>query len=105
MSLDEMRKKVIFHNSVDVWISACNEKGAEWDDPAAYRKFIGHLLGCNLGLKAFNLCSHEAGATEERKARFAERLAESRDDPNSRNYTIRLSDHAIRSIRDYVIAS
>ena len=26
MSLDEIRKKVIFHNSVDVWIAACFEK-------------------------------------------------------------------------------
>jgi hypothetical protein len=33
MSLDEIRKKVIFHNSVDVWIAACAEKNASWNNP------------------------------------------------------------------------
>ena len=67
MSLDEISQKVIFHNSVDVWISACGEKNKDWTNPEDYKQFIAHLLKNNLNLKAFNLCTHEAGATEEEK--------------------------------------
>ena len=54
MSLDEIRQKVIFHNSVDVWISACGEKNKDWTNPEDYKQFIAHLLKNNLKLIAFN---------------------------------------------------
>lgn len=102
MSLDEIRKKVIFHNSVDVWITACGEKNKDWTNPEEYKKFIAYLLKNNLNLKAFNLCTHEAGATEEEKTKFTEILAETKaTDPNSQTYTIKLNDSAIDTIRSY----
>ncbi|AFS82546.1 hypothetical protein [Candidatus Nitrosopumilus sediminis] len=101
MSLDELRKKVIFHNSVDVWIAACSEKNTSWANPEDYKKFIAYLLKNNLNLKAFNLCAHEAGATEDEKVKFTEILAETKDDPNSLTYTIKLNDAAIDIIRNY----
>lgn len=101
MSLDEIRKKVIFHNSVDVWIAACSEKNIDWDNPEGYKKFIAHLLKNNLNLKAFNLCAHEAGATEDKKTKFTEILSEIKDDPNSLTYTIKLSDSALGIIRSH----
>ena len=101
MSLDALKQKVIFHNSIDVWIAACGEKNQSWSDPEEYKKFIAYLLKNNLNLKAFNLCSHEAGATEEEKTKFAETLSESKDDPNSLTYTIKLSDSTLSIIRDY----
>lgn len=101
MSLDALKQKVIFHNSVDVWIAACEEKNVQWTDPSDYKKFIAHLLQNNLNLKAFNLCAHEAGATEEEKTKFAETLAETKDDPNSQTYTVKLTDSAMEIIRSY----
>ena len=101
MSLDNIRKKVIFHNSVDVWIAACGEKNIPWTNTEDYKKFISHLLENKLNLKAFNLCAHDAGATEEEKTKFAETLAETKDDPNSLVYTIKLSDSALGIIRSY----
>jgi hypothetical protein len=101
MSLDEIRKKVIFHNSVDVWIAACHEKDINWTNPEHYKKFIAHLLKNKLNLKAFNLCTHEAGATDEEKTKFTEILAETKDDPNSLTYTIKLTDSALDVIRNY----
>ena len=101
MSLDDIRKKVIFHNSVDIWISACGEKNQNWTNPEDYKKFIAHLLKNNLNLKAFNLCAHDAGATEEEKTKFAETLAETKEDPNSQVYTIKLTDSALELIRNY----
>ncbi|BDQ31120.1 MAG: hypothetical protein K5798_09700 [Nitrosopumilus sp.] len=101
MSLEEIRKKVIFHNSVDVWIAACKEKNVPWTNPDNYKKFIAHLLKNNLNLKAFNLCAHEAGATEDEKTKFTETLAETKEDPNSLTYTIKLNDSALDIIRSY----
>jgi len=101
MSLDDIRKNVIFHNSVDVWIAACLEKHKSWKSPEDYKKFISYLLKNNLNLKAFNLCAHEAGATDEDKVKFTEVLSETKDDPNSLTYTIKLNDSALNLIRSY----
>ncbi len=102
LSLDVIRKKVFFHNSIDVWISACEEKNIDWFDIEKYKKFISYLLENNLHLKAFNLCAHEAGATEEKKTKFADILAETKSsDPNSATYTIKLNDNTINVIRKF----
>ena len=102
LSLDVIRRKVFFHNSIDVWISACEEKNVEWFNTEQYKKFISYLLKNNLHLKAFNLCAHEAGATEEKKTKFADSLAETKNiDPNSATYTIKLNDNTIDVIRKF----
>tara|TARA_B100001123_G_C14997709_1_gene902235 strand:+ start:243 stop:575 length:333 start_codon:yes stop_codon:yes gene_type:complete len=102
LALDVIRKKVFFHNSVDVWISACEEKNIDWYDTENYKKFISYLLKNNLQLKAFNLCAHEAGATEEKKTQFTELLAEEKDsNPNAATYTIKLNDKSIDLIRKF----
>ena len=102
LALDEIRKKVIYQNTVDIWIAVCYEKGIDWNDTNGYKKFIAYLLENNLHLKSFNLCSHEAGATEEKKTKFADLLAETKDsDPNAATYTIKLNDASIDLIRKF----
>ena len=102
LALDVIRKKVFFHNSIDVWISACEEKNLDWFNIENYKKFISYLLKNNLQMKAFNLCAHEAGATEERKTKFADILAETKDsDPNTATYTIKLSKDTVDLIREF----
>ncbi len=104
LALDIIRKKVFFHNSVDVWISACEEKNTDWNNTENYKMFIQYLLKNNLQLKAFNLCAHEAGATEEEKTKFTESLAEEKNtNPNAATYTIRLNDKSIDLIRKFSI--
>ena len=102
LALDIIRKKVFFHNSIDVWISACEEKNLDWFNIESYKKFISYLLKNNLQMKAFNLCAHEAGATEERKTKFADILAETKDsDPNTATYTIKLNKATVDLIREF----
>ena len=85
-----------------MWISACEEKNLDWFNIENYKKFISYLLKNNLQMKAFNLCAHEAGATEERKTKFADTLAETKDsDPNTATYTIKLSKDTIDLIREF----
>ena len=102
LALDVIRKKVFFHNSIDVWISACEEKNLDWFNIENYKKFISYLLKNNLQMKAFNLCAHEAGATEEKKTKFADILAETKDsDPNTATYTIKLNKDTVDLIREF----
>ena len=102
LALDIIRKKVFFHNSIDVWISACEEKNLDWFNIENYKKFISYLLNNNLQMKSFNLCAHEAGATEEKKTKFADILAETKDsDPNTATYTIKLNKDTITLIREF----
>ncbi len=102
MSLTKLRQQVLFHNSIDVWIAACDEKNISWNDTEKYKKFIEYLLKNNLNLKAFTLCSHEAGETEKEKTEFAETLRQQKEkDPNAATYTIKLNEQAIDVIRNF----
>ena len=105
LALDIIRKKVFFHNSVDVWISACEEKNIDWNSTENYKKFIEYLLKNDLQLKAFNLCAHEAGASEEEKTKFTELLSEEKNsNPNAATYTIKLKDKSIDLIRKFSLS-
>ena len=105
LALDIIRKKVFFHNSVDVWISACEEKNIDWNNTENYKKFIEYLLKNNLQLKAFNLCAHEAGATEEEKTKFTELLSEEKNtNPNAATYTKKLNDNSIALILKFSLS-
>ncbi|MCE9653215.1 MAG: hypothetical protein K8Q89_09240 [Nitrosarchaeum sp.] len=104
MSLDVIRKKVLFHNSIDVWIATCTEKNIDWSNTENYKKFISYLLKNNLNLKAFSLCAHEAGATEQEKTKFADALSELKD-PNAATYTIKLNDSTLDVIRKFSLDS
>ncbi len=104
LALDVIKKKVFYHNSVDVWISACEEKNIDWDSTENYKKFISYLLKNDLQLKAFNLCAHEAGAVEVEKTKFTELLAEEKNtNPNAATYTIKLNDKSLALIRKFNI--
>ncbi len=102
MALEDLRQKVLFHNSIDVWIEACAERGASWQDASEYGRFIRHLRDGGMPLNSFNLCAHEAGETQADKKEFAESLAGLKDaNPDYATYTIRLSGGAIESIRAF----
>ena len=104
LALDVIKKKVFYHNSVDVWISACEEKNIDWNSIENYKKFISYLLKNNLQLKAFNLCAHDAGAVEVEKTKFTELLAEEKNtNPNAATYTIKLNDKSLALIRKFNI--
>ncbi len=88
LALDEIRKKVIYQNTVDIWIAVCQEQGTEWHDTEKYKKFIG---------------IKESGGDYQRgqdKTTFGENLSESNDE-NSAAYTIKLNDNAINIIRNF----
>ena len=103
LALDEIRKKVIYQNTVDIWIAVCQEQGVEWNYTEKYKKFIQYLLKTELELKKFPLCIKESGGNYERgqdKTKFGEALSESSDE-TSAAYTIKLNDTATNIIRKF----
>jgi len=56
MTLEELRKKVIYQNSIEIWIGASKEKNIDWYDTENYKKFIAFLLQNNLNMKQMSIC-------------------------------------------------
>jgi len=103
LALDNIRKKVAYQNTVDIWIAMCQEQNTDWNSTEIYRKFIAYLLKTSLTMKKFPLCIKESGGNYERgqgKTEFAEKLSESNDE-NSAVYTIKLNDAAMNIIREF----
>ena len=105
LALDEIRKKVIYQNTVDIWIAACQEQDIDWNDTEKYKKFIADLLTSNLQMKKFPLCIKESGGMYERgkdKTKFAEDLSQLTEE-NAAAYTIKLSDDVVNTIRNFSV--
>lgn len=51
-SLDELKGRLLFQNSVDVWIALCRERGWDWRVHEKYSRFIEHLRGSGVELRA-----------------------------------------------------
>ena len=103
LALDNIRKKVAYQNTVDIWIAMCQEQDTDWNSTEIYRKFIAYLLKTSLTMKKFPLCIKESGENFERghdKTEFGEKLSESNDE-NSAVYTIKLNDVAMNIIREF----
>jgi len=47
LALDNIRKKVAYQNTVDIWIAMCQEQDADWNNTETYKKFIAYLLKTN----------------------------------------------------------
>jgi len=103
MTLEELRKKVIYQNSVDVWITFCAEKNIVWDNQENYKKFIKHLNDENIYLKKFPFCVSDSESINEQdriKAKFADTLSES-ENPNAAAFTVKLNDSTLEIIRKF----
>lgn len=103
MTLEDLRKKVLYQNTLDVWIGICEEKNINWKDTENYKKFIEFLQQQNLNMKQFPLCVSESDSSvdiNKEKANFAETLSEVKD-PKYATYTIKLNDSVITIIRKF----
>lgn len=103
MSLEKLRSKAIYQNTIDTWISICLENNIDWYNVNDYKKFISYLINSKLNLKKFPLCIKESGGIYERgkdKTKFAEELS-NLNDINTMAYTIKLNDFNIQVIRKF----
>ena len=42
--LEELRKKALYQNSIEIWIGISEEKKIDWVNTNTYQKFIAFLL-------------------------------------------------------------
>jgi hypothetical protein len=95
MTLEELRHKAFFQNTIDIWIAY---------NVDTYRRFVGHLISEGIKMQKFPLCIKESGGTIERgkdKAQFLDQLSKiSSDDAGA--YTIKLTGYTIAAIRSFV---
>lgn len=103
MTLEELRTKAIFQNTVDVWIMRSQEQDAEWFNVDAYRRFISHLLNNGVKMTKFPLCVKESGGMYERgrdKTQFLDALSKFTSE-DALVYTLKLDDRTLQVIRSF----
>ena len=104
MTLEELRQKAFFQNTIDVWIAYSEERDADWYDIDAYRHFIGHLISKGIKMQKFPLCVKESGGMYERgkdKAQFLDELSKI-SAADAAAFTIKLTGETIDAIRLFV---
>jgi hypothetical protein len=103
MTLEELRQKAFFQNTIDVWIVYSEEQGWDWYNVENYRHFIGHLVSNGIKMQKFPLCVKESGGTFERgkeKTQFLDELSKlSSDDASA--FTVKLTSSTISTIRSF----
>lgn len=103
MTLEELRQKAFFQNTIDIWIMYCAERDWDWYNIDTYRRFISHLSSKGVKMQKFPLCIKESGGMYERgkdKAQFLDRLSKIPSDDASA-YTLKLSADVIAAIRSF----
>lgn len=103
MTLEELRQKAFFQNTIDIWIMYCEERKWDWYNVDAYRRFIGHLGSKGIKMQKFPLCIKESGGIYERgkdKAQFLDQLSKVSSD-DAAAYTLKLSGDSIAAIRSF----
>jgi hypothetical protein len=103
MTLEELRQKAFFQNTVDVWIMYCAERNWDWYDIEAYRRFISHLSSKGVKMQKFPLCIKESGGMYERgkdKAQFLDQLSKIPAE-DAAAYTLKLSSDVMAAIRSF----
>jgi hypothetical protein len=104
MTLEELRQKAFFQNTIDIWIMYCEERGWDWYSIGAYRRFINHLNSRGIRMQKFPLCIKESGGIYERgkdKAQFLDDLSKIAAEDTAA-YTIKLNENTISIIRSFV---
>ena len=107
MTLEELRQKAFFQNTIDVWIAYSEERGWDWYSIDSYRSFIGHLTSKGIKIQKFPLCVKESGGTYERgkdKAQFLDQLSKI-SSADAAAYTIKLTGETIDVIRMFTNSS
>jgi hypothetical protein len=103
MTLEGLRSRAYFQNTIDIWIMYCEERRWDWINIEHYRRFISYLREKKITMQKFPLCIKEAGGAYGRgrdKAKFADSLSLISSD-DAAAYTIKLSPDVLSTIRSF----
>lgn len=105
MTLEELRDKAFFQNTIDVWIMLCHEKNQNSYDVKRYIKFIEYLNQSGIKMQKFPLCIKESGGMFDRgmdKAKFLDSLSKIYSEEASA-YTVKLTPSNIEIFRKFLL--
>jgi hypothetical protein len=97
-----LRKDILFHNTVDVWINFCEAYNIDWDNVEAYLAFINFLSSKGVKMNPMNLCIKETGGLYQRgkkKADFLDKLSKLKI--SRPVYTIKLDQNLESILNEY----
>ncbi|MBI4258467.1 MAG: hypothetical protein HY619_05890 [Thaumarchaeota archaeon] len=97
MSLDNLRKGLLYNNVMDVWEALCQEKGWDFSDRQLNNKFAKFLKTEGVQLQKLPVCPTEGGIKGEVAKRFCILLG----DP-SRSFVIRTDQKTVEKLRSFL---
>ncbi|HLI46992.1 MAG TPA: hypothetical protein VKU94_07360 [Geobacterales bacterium] len=100
--MSQLRKDILFHNTVDVWIHFCEVYKVDWGDIQSYLDFINYLSSLGIRMNPMNLCIKETGGMYQRgkkKADFLDALTKLKK--GRPVYTIKLDKELEEKINEY----
>lgn len=95
LKLEELRKKLLFNTTLDVWIALCEEYSRDWFDPVGYEKFIDFLREREVTLLPVSVMD-EAGRKSEFMQQGSDMLGRS---PSK--FNLRLDDAVVKTVREF----
>ncbi|MHB1908883.1 MAG: hypothetical protein ACYCQJ_08425 [Nitrososphaerales archaeon] len=84
-NVEELRKQLLFNNTLDVWTALCAERGKEWKNLDEYQKFLEHLKNQGVKLDISVVCPPIKGFSDKPPKAF----------------NIKLDDQTIQKIRQF----
>tara|TARA_B100000949_G_C14235779_1_gene431078 strand:+ start:932 stop:1210 length:279 start_codon:yes stop_codon:yes gene_type:complete len=86
-NLDELRKTLLYQNTVDIWMTLCTEKNWEWRDADNYQRFLEFIKNEGVSLAPL-------------KVKHA--VMQFSGNPVS-SYSVRLDDNTLSKIRNFEV--
>tara|TARA_B100001245_G_C22755341_1_gene365656 strand:+ start:310 stop:582 length:273 start_codon:yes stop_codon:yes gene_type:complete len=54
-TLDQLRQSLLYHNTIDVWLTLSTEKQWNWRNVQNYEKFLNYIKNNQIELKKLNM--------------------------------------------------
>lgn len=97
-----LRRDVLFHNTVDIWISYSEAYNLDWSNIHEYIDFINYLKSLKIKMSPMNLCIKETGGMYKRGKKKADFLdALSKMGKERPVFIVKLDDFLDSKIREY----
>ncbi len=85
-NLEELRRSLLYNNTLEVWTALCAERKNDWKNVDAYHAFLEHLKNQGIKLDVSVVCPPIKGFS----------------DKPPKAYNIKLDGESIKKIRSFV---
>jgi hypothetical protein len=84
-NIEELRRSLLYNNTLEVWTALCAERKMEWKNLGAYQNFLDHLKNQGIKLDVSVVCPPIKGFS----------------DKPPKAYNIKLDNENVRKIRTF----